>query len=180
MSRIGKMPVTLPKGVTVTLEGRRVDVKGPKGTLSREMPALVEMDLQDGLVSIRRQDESRQARANHGLARSLLQSLVTGVFEGYTRVMIIEGVGYRAEADGNRMTFNVGYSKPVPFVLPDGIQVELGDRGAKLTFSGIDKELIGHLCAKVRAIRPPEPYKGKGIRLATEKIRRKVGKAGAG
>ena len=178
MSRIGKKPIALPKGVTVTLSGRRVEVKGPKGTLSREMPALVDVKVEGSEVSFSRQGESRQARASHGLARTLLRNLVVGVSEGYTRVMVIEGVGYRAEPEGKKLLFNVGYSKPVPFELPEGIKVEIGDRGAKLTFTGIDKELLGQMCAKIRAIRPPEPYKGKGIRLVTEKIRRKVGKAG--
>ena len=180
MSRIGKKPVTLPKGVTVTVDGRLVVVKGPKGALNRELPTLVSLQIADSEVEVQRQNESRQARANHGLARSLLQNLVTGVSEGYTRVMLIEGVGYRAEPEGNKLLFNVGYSKPVPFELPEGIKVEIADRGAKLTFTGIDKEQIGQMCAKIRAIRPPEPYQGKGIRLATEKIRRKVGKAGVG
>jgi len=180
VSRIGKKPVALPKGVTVAVDGRRVEVKGPKGTLARELPSLVDLQIAASEVEVKRQDESRQARANHGLARSLLQNLVTGVSEGYTRVMLIEGVGYRAEPEGNKLLFNVGYSKPVPFELPEGIKVEIADRGAKLTFTGIDKEQIGQMCAKIRAIRPPEPYKGKGIRLSTEKIRRKVGKAGVG
>jgi large subunit ribosomal protein L6 len=168
----------LPKGVTVALNGRQVEVKGPKGTLCREMPALVDMRVDGTSVTFTRQDESRQARASHGLARSLLKNLVIGVSEGYTRVMVIEGVGYRAEPEGKKLMFNVGYSKPVPFELPEGIKVEIGDRGAKLTFTGIDKDQLGQMCAKIRAIRPPEPYKGKGIRLVTEKIRRKVGKAG--
>ena len=128
----------------------------------------------------KRRSEDRQARSTHGLVRSLLQNMVTGVSEGYTRVMLIEGVGYRAELEGKDLVFNVGYSNPVRYPLPEGIQVELADRGAKLTFTGIDKELIGQVCAQVRAIRPPEPYKGKGIRLADERIRRKVGKAGVG
>ena len=179
MSRIGKKPVTLPKGVTVTVDGRLVEVKGPKGSLNRELPTLVSLQIASSEVEVKRQDESRQARANHGLARSLLQNLVTGVSEGYTRVMLIEGVGYRAEPEGNKLLFNVGYSKPVPFELPEGIKVEIADRGAKLTFTGIDKEQIGQMCAQIRAIRPPEPYKGKGIKYSDERIRRKVGKTGA-
>ena len=178
MSRIGKQPVTLPKGVQVKVNGQSIEVKGPKGVLSRDMPDLVTMSVEKEAVVCERTSESRQARANHGLVRSLLQNMVTGVSEGYTRVMVIEGVGYRAELDGSTLIFNVGYSNPKPFELPKGIKVELADRGAKLTFTGIDKELIGQVCAKVRAIRPPEPYKGKGIRLIDEHVRRKVGKAG--
>ena len=178
MSRIGKQPVTLPKGVQVKVDGLRVEVKGPKGTLAREMPGLVSMKVEGSEVVLVRDDESRQARANHGLVRSLLQNMVTGVATGYTRVMVIEGVGYRAELEGDTLIFNVGFSNPKPFKMPKGIAVELADRGARLTFTGIDKELIGQMCAKIRAIRPPEPYKGKGIRLIDEHIRRKVGKAG--
>lgn len=178
MSRIGKKPVALPKGVTIDISGGRVEVKGPKGTLARKLPALVDLHVEGSMVSFVRQDESRQARASHGLARSLVMNLVVGVSEGYTRVMVIEGVGYRAEPEGRKLLFNVGYSKPVPFELPEGIKVEIGDRGARLTFTGIDKDQLGLMCAKIRAIRPPEPYKGKGIRLVTEKVRRKVGKAG--
>lgn len=180
MSRIGKMPVVLPKGVQVSVRGSRVEVKGPKGSLARDLPSLVTVEVGDGQVVCKRQGDDRDARSRHGLVRSLLQNMVTGVTEGYTQVMLIEGVGYRAEEDGRQLVFNVGYSNPVRFDLPEGIQVELADRGAKLTLKAIDKELIGQACAKIRAIRPPEPYKGKGIRLAGERVRRKVGKAGVG
>ncbi len=178
MSRIGKMPVELPKGVSANLEGTHVKIKGPLGTLACHLPGLVEIQQGDGVLEVRRLDESRQARANHGLARSLVQNMVTGVSVGYTRVMLIEGVGYRAEAEGQQLSFSVGYSNPVKYELPEGITVELADRGAKLTLKGIDKEQIGQVCAQIRAIRPPEPYKGKGIRLEGERVRRKVGKAG--
>lgn len=178
MSRIGKMHVDLPKGVSATLKGSHVEVKGPLGTLSRDLPGHVELKQADGKLAVERLDESRQARANHGLARSLVQNMVVGVSTGYTRVLVIEGVGYRAEAEGQRLTFNVGFSDPKFYELPKGISVELADRGAKLTLKGIDKEVIGQVCAQIRAIRPPEPYKGKGIRLQDERVRRKVGKAG--
>jgi large subunit ribosomal protein L6 len=178
VSRIGKLPVKLPQGVQVTQQGQQMHVKGPKGTLTQGIPSLVRLEIGSQEVVCTREIESRQARANHGLVRSLLQNMVVGVSEGYTRVMVIEGVGYRAELEGRNLVFNVGYSQPVTFALPDGVDVELAERGAKLTFTAIDKELIGHVCAKVRGIRPPEPYKGKGIRLADEYIRRKVGKAG--
>jgi len=178
VSRIGKMHVELPKGVAATLEGTHVEVKGPLGTLSRDIPSHVEIKQVDGRLVVDRLDETRQARANHGLARSLVQNMVTGVSTGYTRVLIIEGVGYRAEAEGQKLTFNVGHSNPKPYELPKGISVELADRGAKITLKGIDKEEIGRVCAQIRAIRPPEPYKGKGIRMQGERVRRKVGKAG--
>lgn len=178
MSRIGKMRVELPKGVTATLKGRHVEIKGPLGTLSRDLPDHIEIKQEGGQLAVDRLDESRQARANHGLARSLVQNMVTGVSTGYTRVLVIEGVGYRAEAEGQKLTFNVGHSKPMPYVLPKGISAELADRGAKITLKGIDKEEIGQVCAQIRAIRPPEPYKGKGIRFQGERVRRKVGKAG--
>lgn len=180
MSRIGKKPVDLPQGVTVTVKAGHLVVKGPKGTLERDLPTLVALETKGPVVELTRADESRQARSNHGLARSLLHNMVVGVSAGYTKVLQIEGVGYRAEAlDARHLNFNVGYSKPVPFELPEGVKVELADKGAKLTLTGIDNELMGQVCAKIRAIRPPEPYKGKGIRLSTETIRRKTGKAGA-
>lgn len=180
MSRIGKKPVELPKGVTVTAKDGRLVVKGPKGSLERDLPALVSLETKGQVVELTRADESRQARSNHGLTRSLLQNMVVGVSTGYTKVLQIEGVGYRAEAvDARHLNFNVGYSRPVPFELPEGIKVELADKGARLTLTGIDKELMGQVCAKIRAIRPPEPYKGKGIRRTDETIRRKTGKAGA-
>lgn len=178
MSRIGKMHVDLPKGVTATLKGNHVEVKGPLGTLSRDLPSHIVIKQVDGKLAVDRLDETRQARANHGLARSLVQNMVIGVSTGYTRVLVIEGVGYRAEAEGQKLTFNVGHSNPKPYVLPKGISVELADRGAKITLKGIDKEEIGQVCAQIRAIRPPEPYKGKGIRMQGERVRRKVGKAG--
>jgi large subunit ribosomal protein L6 len=180
VSRIGKMRVELPKGVTVTFKGNHVETKGPLGTLSRDMPSHVEVKQEDGKIAVDRVNETRQARANHGLARSLVQNMVIGVSTGYTRVLVIEGVGYRAEANGQMLTFNVGHSNPKPYELPKGISVVLEDRGAKLTLKGIDKEEIGRVCAQIRAIRPPEPYKGKGIRLQGERVRRKVGKAGVG
>jgi large subunit ribosomal protein L6 len=180
VSRIGKKPVDLPKGVTVTVQAGRVRVKGPKGELERDVPLLVSLAVQGQLLEVKRDDESRQARSNHGLLRSLIQNMVVGVSAGYTAVLKIEGVGYRAELQGAKhLNFNVGFSKPIPFELPDGIKAELAEKGALITLSGIDKELLGQTCAKVRAIRPPEPYKGKGIRLTTETIRRKSGKAGA-
>ncbi len=178
MSRIGKMRVEIPKGVTTNLKGNHVEIKGPLGALARDLPALVEIKEENGMLAVDRLDESRQARANHGLARSLVQNMVIGVSVGYTRVLVIEGVGYRAEAEGQKLTFNVGFSNPKPYVLPKGVSVELADRGAKLTLKGIDKEVIGQVCAQIRAIRPPEPYKGKGIRFEGERVRRKVGKAG--
>lgn len=180
MSRIGKKPVALPPKVSVTVDGRSVRVKGPLGTLSRDLPAFTELEMADQEITVKRLAESRHARANHGLARSLIQNMVTGVSSGYKRVLVIEGVGYRAEESGGGLTLNVGYSQPVPFVLPEGIRAELADRGARITLSGIDKELLGRISAKIRAVRPPEPYKGKGIRYEGERIRRKVGKAGVG
>ncbi|MFC1482305.1 50S ribosomal protein L6 [Myxococcota bacterium] len=180
MSRIGKKPVEIPKGVSVSLQGARIEVKGPLGALARELPDLVTVEKGEGTVIFTRVDGTRQARANHGLARSLVQNMVIGVSKGYTRVLVIEGVGYRAESEGNVLTFNVGYSKPVRYELPSGIKAELTERGARIALTGIDKETIGRASAQIRAIRPPEPYKGKGIRRLGEHIRRKVGKAGVG
>jgi large subunit ribosomal protein L6 len=180
VSRIGKKPVDLPKGVSVTVKDGVLQVKGPLGMLSRPLPALVSIEVEVGHLNVNRQDESRQARSNHGLLRSLVQNMVVGVSTGYTRILVIEGIGYRAEDTGQgRLSFNVGFSQPKIFQLPSGIKVEFAEKGARLTLTGIDKELLGQVCAKIRAIRPPEPYKGKGIRISTERIRRKAGKAGA-
>jgi large subunit ribosomal protein L6 len=175
------MPITLPDKVTVNVAGRRVEVKGPKGRLSRDVPEGVEVKVSSGEVSVVRQSEQRRHRSLHGLVRALINNMVVGVSEGFVRELQIVGVGYRAEStDGKTVKFILGYSHPVEMQMPDGIKAEVAEKGSKIKLSGIDKEVLGQTAADIRALRPPEPYKGKGIKYAEELLRRKVGKAGAG
>jgi large subunit ribosomal protein L6 len=177
MSRIGKLPINLPKGVEVAIEGQSVAVKGPKGSLSREFHPLVEIAKQEGVLSVKPRETTQQGRALWGLSRTLLNNMVVGVSAGFTKVMEINGVGYRAEVAGTTLKMALGFSHPVIFELPEGIACTV-EKNTILTVTGIDKELLGQTCAKIRAWRPPEPYKGKGIKFAGEIIRRKVGKTG--
>jgi large subunit ribosomal protein L6 len=177
MSRIGRLPVTIAKGVQVDVDGSTVRVKGPKGELSREFPAGVSFQVEDGKVSVARADDEKQTRALHGLSRSLLNNMVVGVTDGFTRTLELQGVGYRVAQTGEKVTLNVGYSHPVEVVPPAGIQLEV-DGNTKLHVRGIDKELVGQVAANIRKVRKPEPYKGKGIRYLGERVRRKAGKAG--
>lgn len=178
MSRVGQMPITLPKGVSVTLEGQRVSVKGPKGELSREIRPEVTVKLEDGELVVSRSSDERTHRAYHGLTRALLANMVAGVSDGFSKVLEIEGVGYRAAMMDNRLVLQVGYSHPVEIVPPPGIAFSV-EKGEKvLTVEGIDKELVGQVAAEIRSVRKPEPYKGKGIRYRGEYVRRKAGKAG--
>ncbi len=179
MSRIGKMPVTLPKGVSVTINKNAVTVKGPKGELARDFPPEIDIKEDDGQIVITRNSDHRTHRAKHGLTRALLNNMVVGVSNGFNRRLNIEGVGYRAALDGKKLVLNVGYSHPVVFAPPEGISYAVLDKGGRqIVVSGIDKELVGELAAQIRRVRPPEPYKGKGIRYAGEQVRRKAGKAG--
>ena len=177
MSRIGKMPIELPDKVTVNVAGGQMSVKGPKGELNRAVPPEVDIKVEDKSVSVLRQNESRRARAMHGLARALLNNMVVGVSKGFTRVLEINGVGYRADAKPGVLTLALGYSHPIEVMLPKGIEAKVEKN--RIELSGIDKEAVGQLAAVVRGQRPPEPYKGKGIKYVEEEIRRKVGKAGA-
>ncbi|MGG6294232.1 50S ribosomal protein L6 [Leptolyngbya sp. AN02str] len=177
MSRIGKRPIQLPPKVDITISGQKVSVKGPKGELSRVLPAEVEV-VQDGTtLLVNRRNESRVARQRHGLSRTLVANMVEGVAQGFQRRLEIQGVGYRAQAQGKNLTLSVGYSHPVQFEAPEGIQFAV-ENNTNVIVTGIDKELVGNISAKIRAVRPPEPYKGKGIRYAGEFVRRKAGKAG--
>jgi len=169
--------VDLPSGVQVTIEDSKIEVKGPKGTLSRELHPLVKVEQQDGKVVVTPIDESLKARGLWGLFRSLIANMVQGVNGGFTKVLEINGVGYRAEAAGSTLKLALGFSHPVEFALPEGISGSV-EKNTIITLSGIDKELLGQTAATIRAFRPPEPYKGKGIKYAEETIRRKVGKAG--
>ena len=178
MSRIGRMPITIPQGVTVDVQKNTVRVKGPKGELSRTFDPDMQIALEDNTIVVQRPTDHRRHRALHGLTRALLNNMVVGVSEGFVRRLEIQGVGYRAELQGNNLVLNVGYSHPVMIEPPDGIsfQVEKGYRG--ISVSGFDKEMVGEMAARIRRVRPPEPYKGKGIRYEGEYVRRKAGKAG--
>lgn len=178
MSRVGKAPIQLPKGVSVDITGSTVAVKGPKGTLSRTLHPDMAIAVDDGVLSVSRPSDSRQHRSLHGLTRSLLNNMVTGVSDGYNKVLMIEGVGYRAEMNGKNLTLFVGYSHPVNFEPERDISFAVEERGRKVIISGIDKEFVGEIAARVRKQRPPEPYKGKGIRYEKEIVRRKAGKTG--
>jgi large subunit ribosomal protein L6 len=177
MSRIGRRPISIPDKVTVDSVGRELRVKGPKGELSGRVPEAINVEVSDGEVVFTRQDEKRPTRALHGLARALAANMVLGVTDGFHKNLEIEGVGYRAEADKKFLTLTVGFSHPVKMEIPAGLAVKV-DGNTKIRVEGIDRQQVGQFAAVVRSVRPPEPYKGKGIRYANERIRRKVGKAG--
>jgi large subunit ribosomal protein L6 len=177
MSRIGKRPITIPDKVTVTLQGQQVTVKGPRGELTRVLPPEVVVVQENGIVQVNRRNESRPARQRHGLCRTLVANMVEGVHQGFQRRLEIQGVGYRAQVQGRNLQLNVGYSNPVIIEPPEGVQVAV-ENNTNVTVSGINKEVVGNTAAQIRAVRPPEPYKGKGIRYAGESVRRKVGKTG--
>ena len=176
MSRIGKLPITLPEKVEVTIDGTVVNVKGPKGELSRNVGDVVTVGLEEGEIQVKRSDESRDARSHQGLVRSLVANMVQGVSEGYKKTLIINGVGYRAEAKGGFIQFDLGYSHPIMFELPEGVSCAI-ERQVRVTLECADIELLGQVAAKIRALRKPEPYKGKGIRYSDEVIIRKAGKS---
>jgi len=177
MSRIGKQPVPIPSGVEVKLDGRKATVKGPKGLLSRELPRGVEIEIGSDSLQVLSPSRPKEKTAFQGLTRTLLNNMVVGVSQGYTRELDMVGVGYRATSKGRSIEIHVGFSHPVEFSLPDGISADV-DKSNRITISGIDKEKVGQTAADIRAIRPPEPYKGKGIMYVGEKIRRKAGKTG--
>ena len=176
MSRIGKKPIPLPKGVEVKLDGNVVNIKGPKGNLSTPVADCLEYAVADGQVTITRKDESPAARAQHGLRRTLLANCVAGVEKGFSKTLEVIGVGYKVAVKGNAVELALGFSHPVIVDLPKGVEAKA--EGQKLIISGIDKEQVGELAARIRRLRKPEPYKGKGIRYENEQIRRKVGKSG--
>ncbi|MBT9312335.1 50S ribosomal protein L6 [Leptothoe kymatousa] len=177
MSRIGKKPVPVPSGVTVSIDSQSVIVKGPKGELSRTLPAQVSVAQDGEKIVITRQDDSRPSRAYHGLSRTLIANMIEGVSKGFEKRLEIKGVGYRAAVKGKTLTMNLGYSHPVEFEPPAGIDFKV-ESNTNVIISGIDKELVGTIAAKIRDARPPEPYKGKGVRYLGEMVRRKAGKAG--
>jgi large subunit ribosomal protein L6 len=177
MSRIGRLPVPVPKGVDVTINGRAVTVKGPKGQLSMELAEPIEIAQNDGVLTVTRPNDEGKVRALHGLSRTLVANMVTGVTDGYSKTLEIVGVGYRVQARGNGVEFSLGYSHPVPVTPPDGVTLRV-ETPTRLVVEGIDKQQVGEVAANIRKLRKPDPYKGKGVRYAGEQIRRKVGKAG--
>jgi large subunit ribosomal protein L6 len=177
MSRIGRMPVTVPSGVDVTISGREVTVKGPKGTLSVQVSAPIEVKQENGVITVTRPSDEGEVRALHGLSRSLIANMVTGVTEGYRKTLEIVGVGYRVQARGKDLEFALGFSHPVPVNAPDGISFRV-ETPTRFIVEGIDKQQVGEIAAQIRKLRKPDPYKGKGVRYQGEQIRRKVGKAG--
>lgn len=177
MSRIGRMPIAVPAGVTVEIaENNKVTVKGPKGTLERVLPSEMDIKLENGEVVVTRPNDLKKMKSLHGLTRTLIANMVTGVTEGYTKTLEINGVGYRAQKQGKKLVLSLGYSHPVEMEDPEGLESVVEDN--KITVKGIDKEKVGQYAAEIRGKRAPEPYKGKGIKYADETIRRKVGKTG--
>jgi len=177
MSRIGRTPVAIPAGVDVTIAGREVTVKGPRGTLSMEVAAPIEVSQANGAITVTRPNDEGEIRALHGLSRSLIANMVTGVTEGFSKTLEIVGVGYRVQAKGQDLEFSLGYSHPVPVTAPEGITLRV-ESPTRFVVEGIDKQQVGEVAANIRKLRKPDPYKGKGVRYQGEQIRRKVGKAG--
>lgn len=178
MSRIGKKPIPLPQEVKVQVTPSTLTVSGPLGTLSRPLPPRVTLEVKDAQILVKPVDDSRQSKAYWGLARTLVDNMVTGVSQGFTRALELVGTGYKVESKGDSLVFSIGYSNPVVFPLPMGITATV-EKATRLTLRGADKELLGQTAANIRSLRPPDVYKGKGIRYAGEVLRRKVGKAGA-
>ncbi|MFC4053073.1 MULTISPECIES: 50S ribosomal protein L6 [Actinomadura] len=177
MSRIGRSPITVPGGVEVTLDGREVVVKGPKGTLSHTVADPIEVKQEDGSIVVSRPNDLNKVRGLHGLTRTLINNMVVGVTEGYKKTLVIQGVGYRVVAKGKNLEFSLGYSHPIVVEPPEGINFTV-ERPTQLIVEGIDKQKVGEVAANIRKLRKPDPYKGKGVRYEGEQIRRKVGKAG--
>ena len=178
MSRIGKLPIAVPKNVKVALDGRVFTASGPKGKVAQPITAGIDVEIDDGTVVVTRSDDSLQGKAKHGLTRALLANAVKGALEGWSRELEIQGVGFRAESKGSEVHFALGYSHPVVFPLPQGIDVAI-EKQTHLTVSGIDKQLVGQVAANMRSLRKPDPYKQKGVRYTGEVLKKKAGKAGA-
>ncbi|MEW6002066.1 MAG: 50S ribosomal protein L6 [Nitrospirota bacterium] len=178
MSRIGKRPIEIPKGVDVFIEDRTIRIRGPKGELSWSWPERIKVSLNSGNIVVDREGDSKNEKASHGLTRSIISNMITGVSRGYQKVLDIVGIGYRSQVMGNRLVFSLGYSKPVEFHLPDGIAASVDPKQTQITLIGIDKQKLGQVAANLRALRPPDAYKGKGVRYSGELLKLKVGKAG--
>jgi large subunit ribosomal protein L6 len=177
VSRVGKRPIDVPSGVSVTQDDRNVQVKGPKGTLNQRIPPGISLEIGDSRVQVNRADDKKDSRALHGLSRALLANMVHGVVQPWFKELEIQGVGYRAEVAGKQLKLALGFSHPVVMAIPEGLSVSV-DRNVMVRIEGIDRQQVGQFAADVRSIRPPEPYKGKGVRYLNERVRRKVGKAG--
>jgi large subunit ribosomal protein L6 len=177
MSRIGKLPIPVPTGVDVTIDGQQISVKGPKGTLAHTVAEPITVEREDGVLAVTRPDDERRNRALHGLTRSLVNNLVVGVTDGYEKKLEIHGVGYRVQLKGSDLEFSLGFSHPVKVTPPEGITFVV-EAPTRFSVQGIDKQRVGEVAANIRKLRKPDPYKGKGVRYAGEKIRRKVGKTG--
>lgn len=178
MSRIGRLPIPLPKEVNISCDLFKVEIKGPKGQLTHTLPQGISVSVEDGKVFVRRENDERNLKALHGLTRSLLANMIVGVTQGFEKRLEIVGVGFRAEVQSNTLKLSLGFSHPVLFPIPEGIKIEV-EKQTQIAVKGIDKQLVGIVAAKLRSIKPPEPYKGKGIRYVEEKIQKKVGKAKA-
>lgn len=178
MSRVGRLPVDIPSGVDVNISGSHVRIKGPKGVLEYTFSPVISIEVKDNQILVTRPSDAREMRSLHGTTRALLQNMVTGVTEGFQKELQLVGVGYRANMSGSNLELNVGYSHTVLVEPPQGITFEVGERNQQIFISGVDKQVVGQVAADIRKIRPPEPYKGKGIRYKGEYIRRKAGKAG--
>jgi len=177
MSRVGNALINLPKGVELKISGEQVFVKGPLGELSSPLPAGITMEQNEGVVSLKRKDDTRFLKERHGMSRALLNNCVLGVSQGWKKNLELIGVGYRVQLKGSELVFALGYSHEVRYPLPDGVKASVNDQ-TKLELNGIDRQKVGQVAAEIRSLRPPEPYKGKGVRYADEQIRRKAGKAG--
>lgn len=179
MSRTGRKPIPLPQGVEVKVEGSLIGIKGPKGTLEVNLNKGITAQVEDRNFSLDRADDEKKSRAFHGLARALMSNAITGVSTGWSKALDIVGIGYRAEKQGNTVVFSLGYSHPINFEIPKGIDIEVDGKANRITVNGIDRQQVGQIAAEIRGLRPPEPYKGKGVRYADERIRTKAGKQGA-
>ncbi len=177
MSRIGKLPISIPDGVKVEVKENVVKVEGPKGAIEQEFMSQVDINVEDGEVVVERKEETKHARSYHGLYRQLVQNMVTGVSKGFQKVLLVNGVGYRAEVSGDTLHLNLGFSNPIEYVIPEGITITVEGQN-KVFVSGIDKQKVGQTSSEIRSLRPPEPYKGKGIKFEDERIVRKIGKSG--
>ena len=178
MSRIGRLPVVLPKGVEVDIDGTNVHVKGPKGEMQRSFPPSMQISINEGVLEVSRATDGRTDRSLHGMTRALINNMVVGVSTGFERILEVNGVGYRAEMQGKNLVLYVGYSHPVVIEPPQGISFDTDAKTRQVKIMGYDKQMVGQVAADIRKVRPPEPYKGKGIKYLEEKIRRKAGKAG--
>ena len=179
MSRVGKEPVSIPDGVKISLEDGLITAEGPKGTVSERLLEGVPVDVSDGVITVSRENDSGELRSKHGLMRALIANAVLGVKDGFSKQLEIQGVGYRAQLKGKEIHLSLGYSHPVIYSIPEGIEVDVEEKANRITVKGANRQQVGQVAAEIRSLRKPEPYKGKGIRYSGEQVRRKVGKAGA-